>query len=145
MAELKSFDPRRITATIVGALGSHVVSGYSNENTISIESGGDTYTLLRGVNGEAIRTRNVSSLDTTITFYLINSSPSINVFSQYKNLDVVNDSGSFSFTLNERNSGSTITSLSAYVLSITPGYSTSNSVTEVKVLVVNAASDYKNL
>lgn len=145
MSKLKSYDPRRVNATLVGVLGSHFVSGYSKENTITVEPGGDSYNLLRGVDGEAVRSRNVDSYDITVTFYLLNSSPSIDVFSQYQNLDILDDSGAFSFSLDERNSGSSINSLSAYVLSITPGYSASNSVTEVKILVVNATSSYKKL
>lgn len=145
MADLKSVDPRRRTITITGALGAHNISGLLADNMMSVARGSDSYTIERGVNGEVNRHRNPASNELTITINLLASSPSIGVLSNYKNLDKVNDRGVFSIYFKDHNSNSEISSLNAYILNDTPGFSDGSAAHEWVIQLVDATTNYNNI
>lgn len=82
MAPLATYDPGVVTQ----ALGPNIIGGYAEDSQITVELNSPLYTMKVGAGGEVVRSRSRDKSG-TITFKLLQTSPSNDVLSALAQLD----------------------------------------------------------
>ncbi len=145
MASLYTYDPRQYVATITGALGVHVLSGFATGTFIEISAEEDTFSVETDINNNVGRTFNAKSKNAILKATFAQTSPSIIVLDNYRRLDSETLSGKFTFNFTDFSTGSSGQSLGAFVLNNDPKYATDNPNFEVSIMLTNCSRSISGL
>ena len=95
-SKMTTYDPKKVSV----ALGSHIASGFADDNFISVEPIGDGVSVVQGCDGEIARSIDPSTMFTVKLVVLQNSAT--NTFLEGKRKqDKNNGSGTFPITISD--------------------------------------------